>query len=168
MATVLVLDMNLKPFKLPAPPQARDLLSQVRQLERQTFPKHEAMDFHHELCKRNMVLTIIIDTTAAPSPQTEPPSVRAYMLHQRARSAATLHKLCVAETSRRRGLARNMLRHLLTDLQRQGCAVIQLWVDVNRVPARALYASLDFTVTSHLPDYYALGRHAVRMKVVVE
>lgn len=167
MASILVLTQ--KDFhKLGAldPHQHRCVLDQIQRLERQAFPKHEAMKFDYELKKRNTILTIVVGGTSDVSERSL--AVLAYMLHSRSRGTAALHKLCVVESARRRGIARRLLHQLKSNLRAQGCKNVELWVDEARLPARSLYTSLGFEITSHLPDYYAAGRHAVRMKASME
>lgn len=165
MATIVVLWRNdSNKSRLTCAVERSTLVNQVKRIERQTFPKTEAMDFNHELKKRNVLLTLAIDESGVTG---ESPIVLAYALHSRVRSTATLHKMCVTETARRQGIARDLLGRVHSKLASQNCGTVLLWVDVERLPALALYASLEFEVTSHLSDYYGPGRHAVQMKVSV-
>jgi ribosomal protein S18 acetylase RimI-like enzyme len=167
MASILVLTQkDLHKLGALEPHQRRCALDQIQRIERQVFPKHEAMQFDSELKKRNAVLTIVVGGASDVSER--PLAVLAYMLHYRSRGTAALQKLCVAQSARRQGISRRLLQQLKSNLRAQGCDNVELWVDEERLPARSLYTSLGFEITSRLPNYYAAGRHALRMKASME
>ncbi len=77
------------------------LLEQVKRAERRRFPRNEALDFDAELSKRNVHLTIVAEDVTAPGPA----GLVAYLVLTRTKSTAIVHKLCVLEQYRRRGIA---------------------------------------------------------------
>ena len=140
-----------------------EFLRQVQHVEKKTFPRREALDFSIEIQKRNMDLIIIVDDTGIA--KTARPNLVAYMVfaHLKAGNAVLLHKVCVHDEFRRRGIARIMLGTQAERLKKQGCTRIQLWVDEANVPARCLYNAVGFEEMSRVNDYYAVGRTGVQM-----
>jgi ribosomal protein S18 acetylase RimI-like enzyme len=107
---------------------------------------------------------------SSPEPESEASSAHepsalivAYILHARSSGASLLHKVCVAEKYRRRGLAQELLKSLKSKLETQGCEKIQLWVDWQREGAIQLYKTLDFRRVDGARDYYGSGRHGIKM-----
>lgn len=143
-----------------------DLIHQVQHVqhvEKKTFARCEAMDFDTELQKRNMDLVIIVDDSAVVTSLR--PKLVAYMVfvHLKTGNAVLLHKLCVSEEYRGRGIAKTVLETQAEVLKKQGCTKIQLWVDAGNVPARRLYKGLGLEEVSKVNDYYAVGRTGVQM-----
>ena len=139
-----------------------DLIRQVQQAEKKSFAKREAMDFSTEVRKRNLDLVIIVDDAGAYTPAV--PRLVAYMVfvHLKAGNAVLLHKICVLEDYRRRGIARMVLEFQAERLKKQGSSKIQLWVDEGNVSARGLYKVLGFEEVSRVNDYY-VGRTGIQM-----
>ena len=140
-----------------------ELLQQVQHVEKKSFPRREALDFSIEVQKRNMDLVIIVDDAGIT--ETARPNIVAYMVfaHLKAGKAVLLHKICVHDEFRRRGIARIVLRTQAERLRKQGCTKIQLWVDEANVPARCLYNTIGFEEMSRVNDYYAVGRTGIQM-----
>lgn len=140
-----------------------ELIHQVQHVEKKTFPRREAMDFTTELQKRNMDLVIIVDDAGLSTPAR--PRMVAYMVfvHLKAGNAVLLHKICVSEGYRRRGIARIVLEVQAERLKKQACTKIQLWVDEGNIPARRLYKVLGLEEVSRVKDYYAVGRTGIQM-----
>ena len=140
-----------------------ELIHQVQHVEKKTFPRREAMDFSIELQKRNTDLVIIVDDAGLLTPAR--PKMVAYMVsvHLKAGNAVLLHKVCVSEDYRRRGIARLMLETQAKRLEKQGCTKMQLWVDEGNVSARQLYKVLGLAEVSRVNDYYAVGRPGIQM-----
>lgn len=130
---------------------------QVAKLERKNFPSSEGFDYDVELRKKSIGLLVAYRESA-------PNVVVAYLVYQRMKRVTWLHKLCVIEDERRKGIGRCLLRHLM---ESRGGESIQLWVDEHRIPAKALYDSLGFSQVEHRPDYYAPGRSALKMELAV-
>ena len=135
------------------------LLEQVKQAERRTFPRNEALDFDTELAKRNVHFTIIAEDVTAPGPA----RLVAYLVLARIKSTATVHKLCVLDQYRRLGVASQLLRLQCEQAKRSGCTRIQLWVDGERTAAQSLYSKVGFDEVERVNDYYAPGRTGIRM-----
>ena len=157
MATTTIYDFALNTTAKDNPPP--DFLEQIKKIERRTFPKDEAMDFETELKKRNTEMTVVLGERDGDAK----PRVVAYMLYARLHGITLLQKICVLERYQRRGIARKMLAMLKTKLENQGCERLQLWVDMARMPARSLYGSLGFREADRARDYYAPGRHGLKM-----
>ena len=140
-----------------------DLIHQVQHVEKKTFSRREAMDFNTELQKRNLDLVIIVDDSGVVTPVR--PKLVAYLVfvHLKAGNAVLLHKVCVSEEYRGRGIARTVLETQAERLKKQGCTRIQLWVDAGNAPARRLYEVLGLEEVSKVNDYYAVGRTGVQM-----
>jgi ribosomal protein S18 acetylase RimI-like enzyme len=141
------------------PPKDRaSLADKVARLERKVFPAIEHFNYDVELKKKNIGLLLAFkkgDTN----------TLVAYLVYQRMKRLAWLHKLCVAEQEREKGLGKALIHSLRRHMERGGCTTIHLWVDESRKPARALYESCGFQPTEHRPDYYGRGRAALEMQL---
>jgi ribosomal-protein-alanine N-acetyltransferase len=74
--------------------------------------------------------------------------------------AGTAHilNLCVRPASRRHGLGRRMLTHLIELAHRRLAETAVLEVRRSNFPARQLYQSMGFREVGVQPDYYRLGQ----------
>lgn len=70
--------------------------------------------------------------------------------------AALIVNLCVRPASRRRGLGRTMLSHLLTLAREHQAQTVQLHVRASNLPAIRLYESMGFQHVGSEPGYYHL------------
>ena len=140
-------------------PPHQNILDQIKRAEKRMFPRKEAFDFDTELKKRNAQLTVVLDTTKSASY----PLLAAYAVYVYTPSVALLHKVCVLEDYRRRGIAKKMLLSQHERLAHRGCGRIQLWVDEHRSSARQLYESISFETVGRVEDYYGPNRPALRM-----
>lgn len=140
-----------------------ELIHQVQHVEKKTFSRREAMDFSTEVQKRNMHLAIIVDDAGVSTPAR--PRLVAYMVfvYLKTGNAVLLHKICVSEDYRRRGIARTVLEMEAERLKKQGCTKIQLWVDEGNLPARRLYKVLGLNEVGRVNDYYAAGRTGIQL-----
>ena len=136
-----------------------NLVTQVKRAEKNTFTHNEVLDFDLELKKRNTNLAIVVDRPPAPAVAV----VAAYLILARTRKAVLLHKVCVLEDYRRRGIAKALLKMHCDYSMGQGCQRIQLWVDEANTPARCLYSSVGFVEIDRMEDYYTLGRNGIKM-----
>lgn len=142
------------------PPKDRvALAAKVAKLEKKIFPSSEAFDYSVELKKKNIGLIL-----ASREGSQEPIS---YLVFQRLKSQAWLHKLATVERERGQGIARCLIHTLCQQMKKGGCRTIVLWVDEARDPARALYVSCGFQQIERLPDYYGPGRTALKMELVI-
>ena len=66
-----------------------------------------------------------------------------------------INTIAVEPSLRRRGLARALLRHVMTEAARRGAARATLEVRTSNEPARQLYAALGFRVSATRTKYYS-------------
>lgn len=87
-------------------------------------------------------------------------AVVAYMVDD-----AHLLNLCVVRQRRRSGLARSLLRHLITEAASEGMAQVVLEVRVSNHSAAGLYTSEGFSDIGRRPGYYpaSSGREDARV-----
>lgn len=156
MATSTVLSLDL--HESPKPPQ-QGILDQIKHAEKKTFSRNEAFDFDLELKKRNTELIVIVDDSESSSS----PILAAYAVYVNTQKLTMLHKLCVVENFRRRGIARTLLLFQHRKLLLRGRSNVQLWVDKERVPASQLYSSIGFVEVGRLENCYGANRTGVRM-----
>lgn len=136
------------------------IAEKIAKIERKNLPAIEHFNYDVELKKKNIGLIL-----AFKEGDTE--NVVAYLVYQRMKRLVWLHKLCVVEQEREKGLGRCLIHSLCHKMERGGCQSIQLWVDENRKPARALYASCHFQQVEYRADYYAPGRSGWRLELAV-
>jgi len=153
-------DFYFKPLSSFSAPERQKILQDVKRIEKKVFPHSEAFDFDSELRKKNTILVVAVR-------KCQPLDVVAYLVSQRIRKIAWLHKICVIESERRKGLAKEMIQSLCTELKRGGCQIIHLWVDEARNPARSLYESCNFREIDRYADYYGPGRTALKMELTI-
>jgi ribosomal protein S18 acetylase RimI-like enzyme len=154
------LGIGLKDFSsLPA--KERPLIaSKVAKLERKVFPANEGFDYDVELKKKNIGLIWAYN-------EGDPDQVVAYLVYQRMKRVIWLHKLCVAEQERRKGVGKCLIHALRHQMEKSGGESIQLWVDEHREPARALYSSCGFQQIEVRPAYYAPGRAGIKLELSI-
>ncbi|KAH6639365.1 acyl-CoA N-acyltransferase [Boeremia exigua] len=142
------------------PPKDRDALAaKLAKLEKKIFPSSEAFDYNIELKKKNIGIVLA-------SKQGSDELV-GYLVFQRQKSLAWLHKLATIEQERGKGIARCLVHSLYQQMKKGGCRTVVLWVDEARNPARALYTSCGFQETERLEDYYGPGRTALKMELAI-
>lgn len=142
------------------PPKDREALAKkVAKLEKKIFPSSEAFDYSVELKKKNIGLVLAFKEGSE-----EPVG---YLVFQRQKSLAWLHKLATIEQERGKGIARCLVHSLCQQMKKGGCRTIVLWVDEARSPARALYTSCGFQEVERLPDYYGPSRTALKMELAI-
>lgn len=142
------------------PPKHRDALaSKVTKLEKKIFPSSEAFDYSVELKKKNIGLILASREGSQ--------ELIGYLVFQRQKSLAWLHKLATVEQERGKGIARCLVHSLCQQMKKGGCRTIVLWVDEARNPARNLYTSCGFQEIERLQDYYGPGRTAMKMELAI-
>lgn len=139
---------------------AAQLLANTKRIERKTFPTIEVFDFDTELKKRNTHIVYAVGDN--PDQKGDACSV-AYLVYARTGRTALLHKICVAQRHRGKGVGRQMMTWFLSELNKRGCEHVQLWVDESRESVRALYVSLGFRQVDYVADYYSPGRAGLKM-----
>lgn len=128
----------------------------VAKLEKKVFPAIEHFNYDIELKKKNIGLVVALN-------ESDSNNVVAYLLYQRMKRLAWIHKLCVAEQERGQGLGKRLVLALDAQMRRGGCQSIHLWVDQSRAIARALYASCHFEQCERREHYYCQGRSGLRL-----
>jgi ribosomal protein S18 acetylase RimI-like enzyme len=136
------------------------IAKKVAKLEKKVFPAIEHFSYEVELKKKNIGVMVAFKEDDADT-------LVAYLVYQRMKRLAWLHKLCVTEQEREKGLAKALIHSLRHHMERGGCHTITLWVDENRQPARALYKSCGFEQTECRPDYYGPGRTALKLELSI-
>ncbi|KAL4905725.1 hypothetical protein BDW74DRAFT_177429 [Aspergillus multicolor] len=142
--------------------QAVEVLSQITRIEKKTFPANEAYLFGEELWRKKPN-TKVVYVTLAPQGL-----LIAYALYVRQKGVAFLHKVCVAEAFRQKGVGTQLMKFIRTRLQKEGCQYVHLWVDEGRESARSLYIRNGFEERERFPDYYAPGRDGIKMVLDLE
>ena len=136
-----------------------DVVAKIKRTERKIFPRNEASDFDTELSKRNAELVAVVEIGPAASQL----KLVAYLVATRVHNIALLHKLCVAEEYRRRGIAAQLLGFQIRKLRMSNCVKVQLRVDEQREAARTLYSKVGFTEVDRVVNYYASERAGIKM-----
>ncbi len=72
--------------------------------------------------------------------------------------------MAVLGEHRRAGVGASLLRHFEKSARGAGCRAVTLEVYEHNEPALKLYRSAGYARESCLRDYYARGRHALRMR----
>lgn len=78
----------------------------------------------------------------------------AFAITQVVLDEATLFNLAVDPAFQRRGLGRELLQHLIAELEQRGILTLWLEVRASNRPAIALYEQLDFNEVSIRRNYY--------------
>ena len=154
MASFSHLSLAMRPLDRPK----GDILPQVKRAEKKTFPSYEVFDFERELKKRNVELLVVLDTSKAES------QLAAYLVIAHLSRTIMIHKLCVLQHHRRRGIAKRLIAMLQQRSKARGCDKIQLWVDEKRIPAKCLYVATGFREISKVQNYYSAGRTAISIQ----
>ncbi|KAF2178110.1 acetyltransferas-like protein [Zopfia rhizophila CBS 207.26] len=161
-----VLQFEVKGFHLRdlasySPKDRSTVVEKVSKIEKRTFPSNEVFDFITELKKKNTNMILAVNDGDAME-------LAGYLVYLRTKRLALLHKICVVEQKREKGIAKAMIHSLRLHLEKGACQSIQLWVDENRKSARALYASCDFEQIDRCLDYYGPGRTGLKMQLNIE
>lgn len=150
---------TLKEYTTLSPRDRPTVMERVTKLERKIFPSSEAFDYEVELKKNNIGLMFVSKEKGT--------DIVAYLVYQRMKRLVWLHKLCVIEKERKKGIGRWLVHALQQQMQKGGSERILLWVDEHREPARALYDSCGFRQIESRPDYYAPGRAGLKMELEI-
>jgi ribosomal protein S18 acetylase RimI-like enzyme len=149
-----------KNFASLLPKERPAIAEKVAKLERKVFPSNESFDYDVELKKKNVGLILAFK-------EGDSDQVVAYLVYQRMKRLIWLHKLCVIEQERQKGIGKCLIRALRLQMERGGGESIQLWVDEHRKPAKTLYDSCGFQQIEIRPAYYAPGRAGVKMELLI-
>lgn len=133
--------------------QTKDMIALIQSLEKRNFPTSEALSVEAEVTKRNTRLLYAQVSS----------NVVGYLIYIHTPSGLRIHKICVAESSRRQGIASKLIKTVCEVAQRTG-KEIDLWVDEARIPGRACYSTCGFEQAGDIVvDYYGTGRNGIRM-----
>jgi ribosomal protein S18 acetylase RimI-like enzyme len=133
--------------------QKPEIVAAVQSLERRIFPSSECLSITTETSQRNTTLLYATLQSA----------IVGYLIYINTASGIRIHKVCVANASRRQGIATNLIRRVI-EVAAKGGKDIDLWVDEARIPARQCYAVNGFIQAGDVVvDYYAAGRNGIRM-----
>ena len=133
--------------------QKTEILDIIQSLERRPFPSSESLSITTETSKRNT--TLLYATCSS--------SIIGYLLYINTSFGIRIHKVCVAKSHRRQGVATKLIRAVCV-IAAKGGKDIDLWVDEARAPARECYVSSGFVqVGDVVVDYYGPGRNGLRM-----
>jgi len=132
---------------------ANEIVTSVQSLERRTFPSSECLSIETETSKRNTQLLYAQSSS----------EFIGYLIYINTSSGLRIHKVCVAESFRRQGIASRMIRQIC-EIARKAGKDIDLWVDEARIPARNCYTACGFVqVGDMVEEYYGPGRNGLRM-----
>jgi [ribosomal protein S18]-alanine N-acetyltransferase len=126
---------------------ARDDLSEVERLQRSAFTNPWAADsLRWELTSTDVARLYLMRDTGT--------RLVAYCACWLILDELHINSLAVAEAWRRRGLARQLLRHVFSDAVAAGAVSATLEVRQSNAAARALYEALGFHVEAVRREYY--------------
>jgi ribosomal protein S18 acetylase RimI-like enzyme len=154
--------IHIKEFTSMNPKDRATMFTKVARIEKKTFPSSEAFNFDLELKKSNtkMILALREGDTSA--------ELLGYLVYVRMKRLTLLHKICVVEQERNRGVGKLLIHSLRLQLEKAGCDSIHLWVDEARQPARYLYESFGFQKIDRCLDYYGPNRTGLKMELCIE
>lgn len=135
------------------------LLDSIKRVEKRTFPSNEALNFSIELPKR------VTNLCCAFTKIDKGLEMLGYVVYVRSKLVTRIHKVCVVEEQRGKGIGKWMLGLVLADLGRGGAGTVDLWVDESREVARRLYITCGFQERETVEHYYSPGRDAIRMAI---
>lgn len=145
--------------------EAPTVLLQLAKLEKKCFQSYEAFLFDSKLIKQPNTLVLFLTDNALGSPAR---SIQAYAVCVRFRGAMLLHKICVSELWRGKGVGKYLMSQIMLRAKNMSCRSIELMVDESRIVARHLYSSCGFVELRYIQDYYRVGRHAFKMGLRLE
>lgn len=143
--------------------EASSVIEQICRIEKRTFPSSEAFGFDMSLWRKMPNTRVLYGTCPGESSESNRSAIVAYAVYMRMKGTAFLHKICVAQPHRGRGLGKLLMEHIEQRLRREQCQGIQLWVDQDRRAARRLYSARGFQELEAVADYYGPGRTGIKM-----
>jgi ribosomal protein S18 acetylase RimI-like enzyme len=134
-------------------PKSLAYISALQKIEKHVFPSSEAMDLRSTIMSSSSLCYIILHVSSD--------GPVAYAVTARLGRVTMLYKLCVSDQYRRKGLAKQLLRRVISDEEGRGARSIELFVDEERSSARKLYLDIGFIEAAEaVKDYYGPGRDA--------
>lgn len=111
-------------------------------------------------------LSTIFSMAVLPANDNQPETVAGYSLTAiEADTTATIISIAVRKSFQGQGLGLHMVKHLAKGMKKKGATILDLQVEENNDTAIRLYKTFGFVATGSLPDYYAPGRHAIKMEM---
>jgi ribosomal protein S18 acetylase RimI-like enzyme len=143
------------------------VLEQLTHLEKKAFPAYEVFLFDMKLVKQpNATVMFLTDDTPGTLTRLRP--VQGYIVGVSFQGKMLLHKICVAECWRRRGIGKYLIDQIILRAQSMSSRSVELWVCESRIAARSLYTHCGFMEAQRMQDYYSIGRHAIKMVLNLE
>ncbi|MEN8204393.1 MAG: ribosomal protein S18-alanine N-acetyltransferase [Pseudomonadota bacterium] len=137
----------LKEPALEFRPMQKEDLSQVIEVERQSYP-HPWTQMIFSDCLQSGYSCWVCGRRGI---------IEAYGILSIAAGESHLLNICVRQEARQQGIGRKMLRHLVSVARRHEAEVIFLEVRLSNTPARALYEGEGFNELGNRRDYYPAG-----------
>lgn len=135
--------------------EAASIIAQISRIERRTFPTAEAFDFNMSFWKQKPNTRVIYGEHTT--------KLVAYAVYVRMKDTALLHKVCVEESNRGRGVGTQLMAYIECRLRKEGCRTVHLWVDEGRHAAHRLYSRCGYKELSTVENYYGNGRTGIKM-----
>ncbi|KAF2004990.1 hypothetical protein P154DRAFT_484447, partial [Amniculicola lignicola CBS 123094] len=111
-------DFYLKNFASFPSKDRQSIVEKVSRIEKRAFPSSEVLDFAAELKKKNTTMIIAF--------REDDSQVIGYLVYMRTKRLALLHKLCVVEQERKKGVGKSLMHSLRSALEKGGCRSIHL------------------------------------------
>ena len=136
------------------PPKTRSTVAdKVAKLERKVFPAIEHFNYDVELKKKNTGLLLVFK-------EDDTDKLIAYLVYQRMKRLAWLHKLCVIEQERGRGIGKALIYYLRRQMGKGGCNKIFLWTKVAGMPERCMSCAAFNSLNAVLTTTVLGGQHS--------
>ncbi|MEM8772205.1 MAG: ribosomal protein S18-alanine N-acetyltransferase [Pseudomonadota bacterium] len=95
------------------------------------------------------------------------PSLTGFAIWRAAADEAEILTIGVAHAALRKGIAKALLKRVLSDAQRGGATAVFLEVDTSNKAAIALYEGCDFVSAGRRKGYYRNGADALLMRKIL-
>lgn len=149
-------DFLIETLRTASAKNSNPIITAIQSLERKTFPSSESLTIQTEISKRNTYILV------ARLPGSTVPVI-GYLIYINTFAGLRIHKVCVGEKFRRRGVAKKLIQCVCDTAKKTG-KDIDLWVDENRIGAIQCYTTCGFRqVADVVVDYYGPARNGIRM-----
>ncbi|KAF2256401.1 hypothetical protein BU26DRAFT_412890, partial [Trematosphaeria pertusa] len=125
---------QLKELATFSPKERETILKRVIRIEKKSFPTSEAFDFTSELRKKHTNMIIAVKDGDASE-------LIGYLVYLRVKRLTVLHKICVVEQEREKGVGKCLIHSLRLLVEKGGCDCIHLAI-VMLVATIALFVSV--------------------------
>ncbi|KAJ4697344.1 hypothetical protein HRR80_003068 [Exophiala dermatitidis] len=140
-----------------------NILSDLRSIEKKHFAPSEVFPFDDAICAKQNT-SVIVGVLSEKSRL----EVVAYAVCVRWNHRLLLHKICVSPAYRRQGMGSQLMQIIIDRARCWSCRGIDLWVHETNFRARALYTKHEFAVQETVLDYYAPGKHGIKMSRILQ